>query len=119
MAKRILLVEDSTDTRLMERTMLEQFGYEVDEARDGYEAIEKAKANPPDLILMDVAMPHLDGFKATRILQTSPVLANIPVIAITAYRNFTEKAIESGCAAIVYKPLDIVELKHVVDSFLT
>ena len=118
MAKRILLVEDSTDTRRMERIMLEQYGYEVDEAHDGLEAVEKATVNKPDLILMDIAMPHMDGFEATQFLKAFSTTADIPVIVITAYRNFDDKAIEAGCSEILYKPLDFKELKQTLEKYL-
>lgn len=119
MAKRILLVEDSTEIRTMERVMLQQYGYDVDEACDGFEAIEKATANRPDLILMDIAMPLMDGFKATQSFKSSAATADVPVIAITAYRNFNDKAFESGCSEILYKPLDFNELKQAVEKYLS
>lgn len=119
MAKRILLVEDSNDTRMMERVMLQQYGYEVDEAHDGLEAVEKATANRPDLILMDIAMPHMDGFQATEFLKSFSITADIPVIVITAYRNFNEKALAAGCSEILYKPLDFKELKQAIERYLT
>ncbi len=118
MSKRILLVEDSTDARTMERVMLEHYGYEVDEAHDGLEAVEKATANKPDLILMDIAMPHMNGFQATQFLKSYSITAEIPVIVITAYRNFDDKAIEAGCNEILYKPLDFQELKQVLERYL-
>ncbi len=118
MAKRILLVEDSNDARKMERIMLEQYGYEVDEAHDGIEAVEKATINKPDLILMDIAMPHMDGFQATQFLKSFSTTADIPVIVLTAYRNFDEKAVEAGCSEILYKPLDFTELKQAIERHL-
>jgi len=118
MAKRILLVEDSNDARTMERVMLEHYGYEVDEAHDGLEAVEKATINKPDLILMDIAMPHMDGFQATQFLKSFSSTAEIPVIVITAYRNFDEKALEAGCNEILYKPLDFKELKQAIEKYI-
>jgi len=118
MAKRILLVEDSNDARKMERIMLEQYGYEVDEAHDGIEAVEKATINKPDLILMDIAMPHMDGFQATQFLKSFSTTADIPVIVLTAYRNFDERAVEAGCSEILYKPLDFTELKQAIERHL-
>ncbi len=110
--QRILIVEDSDDIREMWRTWLTIWGFEVDEARDGAEAVQKARCDTPDLVLMDLWMPVLDGFKATAELKRDPATASIPVLATSAQVSppGPDKARSAGCEAFLPKPLDPDEL---------
>jgi CheY-like chemotaxis protein len=97
--ERILLVEDNPQNRRLAQFLLKSRGYIVYEATTGEEALELARAHLPDLILMDLQLPGLDGFAATRILKENAVTTDIPVIALTAYamKGDREKALEAGC----------------------
>ena len=113
--KTVLLVEDNEDNRLVYRTILDHFGFEVLEAADGEEGIRRARADEPDLILMDVSIPKIDGWEATRRLKADPLTASIPIIALTAHALATdrEKAREAGCDGYLAKP---VEPRRVVEE---
>src|SRR3982750_2825692 len=111
MSKKILVVEDYDDSRQMMKTFLEMYGYDVLEARDGYEAVEKAVEEQPNLILMDVAMPALDGVQATNVIRQHDSLADVPIVAITAYGDFyKDRARKAGCNEVLNKPVDIMKL---------
>lgn len=115
---KILIAEDYQDSREMLKFLLEVDGYEVCEAADGYEAVEMAIAENPDLILMDVAMPVLDGLRATEAIRRHEHLKETPVIALTAFGDFyKEKARLAGCNAVVQKPLDFNKLEPLVKRF--
>jgi len=117
--KKILLAEDYADIRQMTRMMLETFGFEVIEAADGYEAIEMAKLTHPDVVLMDIAMPILNGITAASMIHQLDGCGNIPIIAVTAYgKQYVEEASEYGFDAVIEKPIDMDELKLVVESRL-
>jgi len=117
--KKILLAEDYADIRQMTRMMLETFGFEVIEAADGYEAIEMAKRTHPDVVLMDIAMPVLNGISAASMIHQLEGCGNIPIIAVTAYgKQYVEEASEYGFDAVIEKPIDMDELKFVVESRL-
>jgi two-component system cell cycle response regulator DivK len=111
--KRILVAEDSDDIRAMMGFMLSRKGFDVLEACNGQEAIEKATTELPDLILMDLSMPVLDGFEATRQLKVSDQTRDIPVVAISAHcddENYRNKALEAGCAHCLAKPVPLEEI---------
>lgn len=111
----ILLVEDNADNRDIYRTVLEHFGYEVVEAHDGEMGIQLAQERLPDLILMDISVPKIDGWEATRILKADTNTSGIPIIALTA-RALTsdqERAREIGCDGYLAKP---VEPRRVVEE---
>lgn len=118
MMKSVLVVEDYDDIRTMMKIMVQMYGYNVIEARDGYEAIEKAKSQAPDLILMDIAMPLMDGLSAARIIKTLEDCEDIPVIAVTAYRNMRDEAFEAGCVEVIDKPVEFPHLKKVLEQHL-
>lgn len=112
---KILLVEDNEDNRLVYRTILDHFGFVVLEAADGEEGIRRARADGPDLILMDVSIPKIDGWEATRQLKADPRTSSIPIIALTAHALATDraKAQEAGCDGYLAKP---VEPRRVVEE---
>ena len=119
MPKTILIVEDFKDTRVMMKFLLENLGYEVIEAEDGWKAVESVKRQVPDLILMDMAMPSTDGLTATRIIRQFKETSKTPIIAFTASGQFIyEQAIEAGCNDLIMKPLDINKLQAILDQYL-
>ncbi|MBI4611449.1 MAG: response regulator [Candidatus Rokubacteria bacterium] len=106
MSKRILVVEDQEDNRRIVRDLLTSAGYEMIEATTGEEGIALAEGHRPDLILMDIQLPGLDGYEATRRIKANPALRGIPVIAVTSYALSGDdaRAFEAGCDAYVAKP---------------
>lgn len=106
MSKRILIVEDHETNRRILRDLLTSGGYELIEAATGEEGVALAMTHPPDLILMDIQLPDLDGYEATRRIKEQPALNHIPVIAVTSYAlsGDEEKALEAGCVAYISKP---------------
>jgi two-component system, cell cycle response regulator DivK len=106
MSKKILVVEDSDDNRRILRDLLTVAGYEVIEAHDGAEGVSRAEEHRPDLILMDIQMPVMDGYGATRLIKADPALRAIPVIAVTSYAlsGDEEKARTAGCDGYIAKP---------------
>jgi len=106
-AKVVLLVEDNADNRGIYRTILEHGRFQVLEAEDGRTAVELARARKPDLVLMDVAIPVIDGWEATRMLKSDPETANIPIIALTAHalQSDRDRAVEVGCDGYIAKPV--------------
>lgn len=119
MGKKILVAEDHGDGRRMLKTFLELNGYDVLEAADGYEAVEKAVEEQPNLILMDVAMPALDGVQAANVIRQHDSLTEVPILAITAYGDFyDERARRAGCNEVLSKPVDISKLEPLVRQYL-
>jgi two-component system, cell cycle response regulator DivK len=106
MTKRILVVEDQEDNRQILRDLLTNAGYEMLVAEDGVQALEQAEKHRPDLILMDIQLPVLDGYEATRRIKANPELKAIPIIVVTSYAlsGDEEKARAAGCDAYVAKP---------------
>jgi two-component system, cell cycle response regulator DivK len=106
MTKRILVVEDTEDNRQILRDLLTFAGFEFIEACDGASGVAMAREHRPDLVLMDLQLPVLDGFAATRQIRADPTLAKMPIIAVTSFAmsGDQERAIESGCNAYVAKP---------------
>ena len=106
MSKTILVVEDTEDNRRILRDLLGSAGYNMIEAYDGAEGVAKASEHKPDLILMDIQMPVMDGYEATRRIKADPALKAIPVIAVTSYAlsGDEEKARTAGCDGYVAKP---------------
>ncbi len=106
MSKRILVVEDQPDNRQIIRDMLAPTDYEIIEAEDGQQALESIAKQRPDLILMDIQLPIIDGYTATRKIKADPALRSIPIIAVTSYALSGEekKAREAGCDDYVPKP---------------
>ena len=117
--KRVLLVEDETDLRKMMKILLELHGYDVLEAADGYEAVEKAVSEEPDLILMDIAMPVMDGIDSARTIRRHEDLRSIPIVAVTAYGDFySQRARNAGCTDVIQKPIDFGQLKPMMERYM-
>jgi CheY-like chemotaxis protein len=117
---KILLVEDNEMNRDMLSRRLERKGYDVVIAVDGQRGIEMAKSEAPDLILMDMSLPVMDGWEATRTLKASAETRNIPVIALTAHAMSTdrEKAMEAGCDDYDTKPIELVRLLGKMETLM-
>jgi CheY-like chemotaxis protein len=119
MPKTILIVEDFEDTRVMVKFLLEEMGYRVLEASDGWKAVESVKRHAPDLILMDMALPLINGLSATKLIRQFDETAAIPIIAFTASGQYLYKqAIEAGCNDLINKPLDIDKLQPMIEQYL-
>ena len=118
--KRILVVEDTEDNRQIIRDLLTSAGYEMIEALDGEQGVVMAAEQKPDLILMDMQLPVLDGYEATRRIKSDPALAHIPVIAVTSYALSGDEAKTkaAGCNAYVAKPFSPRQLLAKVREFL-
>jgi len=106
-APAVLIAEDHEDSRDALQTLLEALGYRVRVARNGAEAVQEARAERPDLILMDMMMPGVDGFHATRTLRGDPAFAAVPIVALTAMEGARAAVLEAGCDDCVLKPIDI------------
>lgn len=119
--KKILLVDDSPVILTMEQMILSRGPYDLVMARDGQEGVEKARAERPDLILMDQRMPVLDGMAAVQSLRADPVTRHIPVIMLTGSHEAkgVEAAFASGCSDYLTKPVNAAELMTKVKSFLS
>jgi len=120
MTKRILVVEDQEDLRGVLRTLLTGSGYAMLEAVDGETGVARAKSDRPDLILMDIQMPVLDGYEATRRIKADPDLAATPVIAVSSFamKGDEEKARAAGCDHCVTKPYSPMQLLRVIRGYL-
>lgn len=116
----ILLVEDYDDAREMYRDYLEYAGFQVETARDGHEALTKARASNPDLVLMDLSMPGLDGWEATRLLKTDPATSHLTVVALSAHALAAEgdRAKRAGCDGFIAKPCLPHELVEQMAAYL-
>ncbi len=121
MTKLILMVEDEARNLTLLRDLLQVSGYRTIEATDGEQGVELAKASKPDLILMDVLMPKMDGLEATRILKADATTSNIPILVLTSYamKGDKETILQAGCDAYLAKPFDIKELLQEVARFLS
>ena len=106
MSKRILVVEDQEDNRRILRDLLTSVGFELIEAVTGKEGVTMAETHRPDLILMDIQLPGIDGYEATRRIKANPALRSIPIIAVTSFALSGDdvKAFEAGCDGYVTKP---------------
>jgi two-component system cell cycle response regulator DivK len=106
MSRRILVVEDHEDNRRILRDLLTSAGYELLEAVTGEDGVALAERERPDLILMDIQLPGLDGYEATRRIKANPALRAIPIIAVTSYAlsGDDQKALAAGCDSYVTKP---------------
>ena len=128
MEKRILIVEDDLKNLKLVRDLLQVFGYVTLEATNGKQGVEVAKEQKPDLILMDIQMPVMDGLQATRLLKSDEETKKIPIIALTAYamKGDEEKMLQAGCNDYMPKPIDtksfldtkIDEIKEKIDNLV-
>jgi len=120
MNKRILVVEDQEDNRQILRDLLGSAGYDMFEAEDGEVALGAAKTHRPDLILMDIQLPLVDGYEATRRIKADPELKSIPIIVVTSYALSGDegKARAAGCDAYVTKPYSPRELLAKIREYL-
>jgi two-component system, cell cycle response regulator DivK len=114
----ILVVDDFDDTRLLLRTWLERRGFRVVEAENGFQAINQAETEAPDLIIMDMQMPHLDGLSATRRIRGSN--DSVPIVAVSAYGadQFREQALAAGCDEYVSTPFEPATLEGIIRSLV-
>ena len=118
--KTILVVEDQEDNRQILRDLLRSAGLRMIEAHDGEEALTVARSQRPDLILMDIQLPLVDGYEATRTIKRDPQLRNIPIIAVTSYAlsGDEQKARAAGCDAYIAKPYSPRDLLAWIGRFL-
>lgn len=116
----ILIVDDFDDTRLLLRTWLQKKGYQVLEAENGKRAVESAATNHPDLIIMDVEMPELDGLAATRQIRTLREMSNVPILAVSAYGadQYRDHALAAGCNEYVSTPFEPDELERLIKQLI-
>jgi CheY-like chemotaxis protein len=120
MKKKVLLVDDSNTVLMMEKMILAKGPYQVVTARDGREAIEKAKSEQPDVVLLDVVMPNLDGLSACAAIRRQPETAHIPIVMVTTRGEEAnvETAFRNGCTDYVTKPINGVELLTKLNNIL-
>ena len=120
MSKRILVVDDQEDLRGVLRDLLIGSGYTVIEAADGETGVAKAKSDNPDLILMDIQMPVIDGYEATRLIKGDPALNPIPIVAVSSFamKGDEEKARAAGCDHYVTKPYSPMQLLRLIRGLL-
>jgi CheY-like chemotaxis protein len=118
MQKTVLVVEDVEDSRAMIRMMIEREGVSVIEAAGAYEAIEKAEEFLPDLILMDIGLPLLDGLSTATMIKKLKDLDQTPIVAVTGYHDILEQATKAGCCDVLYKPVDQPALDDLLDKHL-
>ena len=120
-AETVLLVEDTEDNRFMMRRLLEMTGYRVIEAMNGEEAVKLARTEIPELILMDLSLPVIDGLAATRLIRKLPHFEATPIIAVSAHdtTDFQMEAIQAGCNRYITKPIDFNELEALIAELLT
>ena len=121
MGKTILIVEDEPRNMKLLRDLLQRFGYETIEAFDGEQGVKLSGEKMPNLILMDIMMPKMDGLEATRIIKANTKTKHIPIIALTSYamKGDREKAIEAGCDGYIAKPIDIKEVLKTIETYST
>ncbi|HYE15598.1 MAG TPA: response regulator [Pyrinomonadaceae bacterium] len=114
----VLVVEDFEDNRFMMRRLLEMSGYEVVEAVNGRQAIEMAESLRPDIILMDLSLPMLDGLTATRQIRQREGLGKVPIVAVSAHdsADFHAEALAAGCNEYVTKPIDFDQLVQLLNQ---
>jgi CheY-like chemotaxis protein len=117
---RVLVVEDNLANQLLTRSVLERDGFETEVADSSVEAMRRIDEHRPDLILMDLQLPGVDGLTLTRTLKAMPALAQVPIVAVTAHAmvGVRESALQAGCAGYISKPIDTRTLGDQVRAFL-
>jgi two-component system, cell cycle response regulator DivK len=120
MNRRILIIEDNEQNLYLLTFILNKHDYTVEAARDGGEGIEAALRVRPDLILLDIQLPGMDGYAVARSLRSYPELGDTPIVAVTSYAMMgdREKAIESGCTGYIKKPIDPERFIYQVEEYL-
>ncbi len=120
MSQKILVVEDNDRNRRLMRILLRSNGYEVIEATTGEEAMNYLKDQKPDLILMDIQLPHTDGLELTRKIKSTKATSDIPIVAVTAYamKGDKERILEAGCDGYISKPINTREVPLVIANIL-
>lgn len=120
MKKRILVIEDNEQNLYLVRFLLERHGYEVIAARDGEKGIQTAIQQVPDLILLDIQLPVMDGYAVAARLKESAVLARVPIVAVTSYAmaGDREKTLASGCSGYIVKPINPDTFMDEIEAFL-
>lgn len=118
--KTILYVEDNFDNRSLVRRVLEAEGYQLMEAPNAAAALKLLEQGEPDLILMDINMPDMDGYTLTAKIRAMPAHTRVPIVAVTAnvMRGDREKSLEAGCDGYIQKPIDIDNLPHQIERFM-
>ncbi|MBA3240159.1 MAG: response regulator [Acidobacteria bacterium] len=116
----VLVVEDFEDNRFMMRRLLEMSGYQVVEAVNGRQAVEKAASERPDIILMDLSLPLLDGLAATRQIRQQDGQSKVPIVAVSAHdsADFHAEALAAGCNEYVTKPIDFDQLVQLLSRLI-
>lgn len=117
----VLLVEDTEDSRFMMRRLLEMAGYFVLEARNGEEAVVVTRDQSPDVILMDLSLPVIDGLQATRLIRDLPHSQDTPIVVVSAHdmADFEAEARAAGCDQYLTKPIDFTELEQVIRGLVS
>lgn len=118
MKKKILVVEDREDARALIRLVVEKQGHTVLESAGAYDAIAKAEEYLPDLILMDIGLPLLDGLSTAKMIREMDAFERTPIIVVTGFRNVRDHAERAGCDDVIYKPIDPAELRRTLDKHL-
>lgn len=120
-ARTILYVEDNVDNRILVRRILQAEGYDVLEAGNARETLQVVRTRRPDLILVDINMPEVDGYSLTSRLKADPMLASVPVIAVTAnvMRGDRERTLAAGCDGYIQKPIDVDYLPRQIARYLS
>lgn len=120
MSKKILLIDDELDLVKAVTVRFKASGYELIPASDGEEGVDKAQEFRPDLILLDIIMPKMDGYEVCKALKANPKTKNIPIVIFTAtgQRDLEERCMAAGAAAVIKKPFETTELLELVNKFL-
>jgi len=117
---RILIAEDFEDNRIALKLMLKLAGYDPLEAEDGRQAVEVTQREQPDLVLMDISLPTMDGLQATRAIRANPQFQNLPIIIVSAHDNEQahEEARQAGGSGYLTKPIEFEDLKRLIEAHL-
>lgn len=120
MGKRVLLIEDDEQNRYLFRVVLEKKGFDVVQARDGPEGLDKAREKTPDLVLLDIGLPEIDGYEVMKRLMALPELRDVPVLALTAYatEEHRDRILEAGFSQYITKPVVPDKFIQLISSYL-
>ncbi len=119
MSKKILIVEDNEDALSFMKLLIEKYGYQVVEATDGIEALEKFRRHQPDLVLMDVSLPFVDGLTTAKAIREIEGSGEVPILVVTALgKSIQAQATEAGCNELIFKPVDFEVLRLLIEKHL-